>query len=67
MIKNKLSAFMGEKRINISEVARITGLSYTTVYKLYNDNTSGVDFYTLDRLCWALECRIPDLFEYIET
>jgi len=66
MIKNKLSTLMGEKRISIAEVARMTNISYNAVYNIYHNKTASIDFGTLDKLCWALECKIGDLFEYIE-
>lgn len=65
MIKNNVSSIMGMKRLSIAETARIAGLRYNTVYKLYHDATKGIDFETLDRLCYALECSISDLLKYI--
>ena len=56
---------MGYKRIKISELAKITGLRYNTVYNLYHDRTKGIDFETLNKLCFALECSPNDLFRYI--
>jgi len=65
MIKNNLSTYMGYKRIKISELAKITGLRYNTVHNLYHDRTKGIDFETLNKLCFALECSPNDLFRYI--
>ena len=64
MIKNNLSTIMGSKRIRIAEVARISGLGYDTVFNIYHDKSKGIDFKTLDKLCWALECTPNDIFPY---
>ena len=61
MIKNNLSTIMGSKRINKAELARMSGLSYDTVLNLYNDVNVGIEFDTLDKLCWALECTPNDI------
>ncbi len=65
MIKNRLSIIMGEKRMRISDVAKLTGVSYSAIYSIYYDNTKGIEFDTLDKLCWALECNTQELFRYI--
>ncbi len=64
MITNNLSTLMGSKRVRIAEIARITGLTNDTISKIYNDKTKGIDFKTLDKLCWALECTPNDIFPY---
>lgn len=65
MIKCYLSKIMGAKRINMSELARQTGLSKNTVYLLYHEKSEGISFATLDKLCVALECQPGDLLEHI--
>lgn len=65
MIKNLLSTIVGYKRINISELSRLSGLEYTTVYNIYHDKTKSIDFKTLDKLCFALDCTPNDIFKYI--
>ena len=55
---------MGSKRINKAELARMSGLSYDTVLNLYNDVNKGIEFDTLDKLCWALECTTQDILRY---
>ena len=65
MIHNNLSTLMGAKRISIAEVSRIAGVRYETVHKLYHDKNKGIEFATLDKLCWALECTPNDILMYI--
>ena len=64
-IKNNLSKIMGEKRINMRELHRITGLSTNTIFRLYHDKTSNISFDTIAKLCEVLDCSVGDLFEYV--
>jgi DNA-binding Xre family transcriptional regulator len=50
----------------ILELKRRTDLSYVTLQNLYHEKTSGVTFYTIDRICKSLECNTGDLLEYVE-
>jgi len=66
MLKNNLSKLLGEKRIKMSELEKISGVSKSTIIRLYYDRSKNISFHTLERLCYALECTAHDLFEYIE-
>ncbi|MDK8193846.1 helix-turn-helix transcriptional regulator [Paenibacillus sp. UMB7766-LJ446] len=66
MIKIHLSRIMGEKRINIADLSRQTGLHRNGIAKLYNEETDGVKFDTLNRICEALDCEIQDIIEFIK-
>jgi len=50
----------------MSELSRLTGLEYRTIFNLYHDKTKGIDFVTIDKICWALECTPSDLLEYTQ-
>jgi putative transcriptional regulator len=65
MIKCHLSRLMGERRLKIADVARLTGLHRNTVTLLYNETASRVDLDAIERLCALFECRVGDLLEYI--
>lgn len=73
MIKIHLSRVMGEKRIKIADLERLTkeqdpngkGLHRNGISKLYNGDTNGIQFETLDMLCTALECTVGDLIEHV--
>lgn len=56
---------MGNKRMKPQEIVTLTGISRKTIYNIYNDKTKGIEFDTLDKLCFALECTPNDLFRYI--
>ncbi len=63
MLKNNLSAIMGAKRIKIYELAEMSGVSRSTITRLYYDRTNTVSFNTLENLCRALDCTLDDLFK----
>lgn len=65
MIRNKLSEIMGRRRLNMAEVARIAGLSHVAVFRIYHGKTKTIELETINKLCYALNCRIQDIFEYI--
>ncbi|MCU6709795.1 helix-turn-helix transcriptional regulator [Paenibacillus sp. J5C_2022] len=70
MIKVHLSRLMGERRLKIADLERLTkeagnGLHRNGITKLYNERTDGVKFETLNAICKALDCRVEDIIEYI--
>ncbi len=65
MIKNKLSELMGREKLKMSEVQRMTGLSESTIRRLYHNTASNISLDTLNKLCKALDCKLSDIFEYV--
>ncbi len=65
MIKNNVSLYIGMRRMTIAETAKLAGIAYNTVYSLYHDKTSGIEFETLNKLCNVLDCNTNDLLKYI--
>ncbi|WP_019241488.1 MULTISPECIES: helix-turn-helix domain-containing protein [Bacillus] len=63
MIKVHLSRIMGERKLKISDVANLTGLHRNGITKLYKEETDGIKFDTLEKICTALDCKIEDLLE----
>ena len=64
MIRCHLSRLMGERKMNIADVARETGLNRNTVTLLYKETASRVDLDALDALCVLFECEVGDLLSY---
>ena len=65
MIKNKLSIMMGIRRMNMAELARLAGLSHVAVFRIYHNKTKTIELETINKLFFALDCKIQDIFEYI--
>ena len=52
---------LGERKKKISEVARDTGISRTTLTNLYYSENRAISFETLDKLCSYFHCEIGDI------
>jgi len=65
MIKSNLPVLLAEKRLKVADLIRMTDISKSTMHKIYNDQTSRIDFETIDKICEALEVQVGDLFEYV--
>lgn len=65
MILNRFAVILAEKKLRVADVVRATGMSKTTLHKLYNDGSSRIDLETLDKLCEFLEVQVGDIFQYV--
>lgn len=64
MIVSRFPIILAEKKLRVADVVRATGMSKSTLHKLYNDESSRIDFNTIDQLCEFLEVQVGDLFVY---
>ena len=64
MIKNRLSIILGERRMRVSELSKLTGISQNALNKIYHNKTKGIDFDTLNNLCNALEKNSQEIFKF---
>ena len=64
MIVSKLPVILAEKKLRVADVVRATGMSKSTLHKLYNDESSRIDFNTINQLCEFLDVQVGDLFVY---
>jgi len=67
VIVNHLPTLLAEKRLKVADAVRATGISKTTLHKIYNDQSSRIDFDTIDKLCEFLEVGVGDIFEYVAS
>lgn len=63
MIKCRLNILLAERRMNVAELHRQTGVSKTMLYLMYNDEASRIDLEALEKVCRCLGCSVGDLFE----
>jgi len=61
MIKINLAVLMAEREIKISDLAKQTGISRTTLTSLYYNQAKGVQFDTLDVICDHLMVKPNEL------
>ena len=64
MLINRLSTLMGARRVSMQDVARATGLNYTTVFQLYHDKSNRFDRQTLDALCKYFGVGLGEILEW---
>lgn len=65
MIKNRLAILMAHKKLEKRDIVRMTDINPKTLYNIYKDKTKGIEFETLNKLCFALNCTPNDLLLYI--
>jgi len=63
-IKCRLSIILGCKRMSQRKLSRISGISTSTIGRLFNEKWSQIDRTTLIKLCETLNVGIGDLFVY---
>ena len=54
---------MDEKRLKIADLERDTGLSRTTLTRLYYEKAGRLDFETLEILCRYFKVEVGDILE----
>ncbi|KWX71585.1 Cro/Cl family transcriptional regulator [Paenibacillus riograndensis] len=65
MINSKLHILMGHKKIkSIRQLAEETSITRLSLTKLYNGESKGIEFNTLNTLCKYFDCDICDILEY---
>lgn len=52
---------MARDRLTIQDVHERTGLSRTTISKLYNETSAKIGFDTIIALCGLFNCEVQDL------
>lgn len=64
-IKLKLADIMKEQNISINKLAFRSEMQRTQLKSYIKGDVQRVDLSVLSRLCYALECDLTDLIEYI--
>lgn len=66
MIRCHLSRLMGERKLKVVDVAKLTGLHRNTITLLYNETAVRVDLDAMEKLCKLFEVRVGELFEWVQ-
>ncbi|MCW3172895.1 helix-turn-helix domain-containing protein [Shewanella basaltis] len=66
MIKCHLSKILGDKKLKVAEVARVTGINKNTLHRLYNETATRVELDVIETLCRYLDVEIGDLLEILD-
>ena len=63
MIFLNLPVLLAERRMKVAVVALETGMIKTTLHKLYNGQSTRIDFETIEKLCLLLNVEVGDLLK----
>jgi len=64
MVHCHLARLMGEHKLKIADVARLTGLNRNSVSLLYKEEAQRIDFEAIEKLCLLFKCEVGDLLEF---
>ncbi|MCR0523255.1 helix-turn-helix transcriptional regulator [[Clostridium] innocuum] len=64
-IKIHLDELMKEQQLSLNKLSFRAEMQRTQLRKYYKNDIQRLDVAVLTRLCYALDCKIEDLIEYI--
>lgn len=64
MIKLNLPVLFAERGMRVADADRLSSLGKATLYRLYNNEVTRIEFETLNKLCELLDCEPADIFIY---
>ena len=56
---------MGERKMKIIDVARVTGIHRNMITLLYRETATRIDVDAIDKLCALFNCSVGELIEYV--
>lgn len=65
VITSRLSRLLGERRMSVSRLAELSGVSRRALHDLYHDTSTRIDYATLDKVCRTLDVQVGDLLERV--
>jgi putative transcriptional regulator len=61
MIVARLEKVLAKKKHSFYWLAKETGVSHTTLWRLKKGKAVGINFETLEKICYALRCQPGDV------
>jgi putative transcriptional regulator len=61
MIQIRIDELLKEQKRTFYWLAKETGVSHTTLWRLKKDKAQGITFNTLEKVCGALKCQPGDV------
>ncbi|MHB1122563.1 MAG: helix-turn-helix domain-containing protein [Ramlibacter sp.] len=65
VVRCHLSTLMGQQKLRVTDVARLTGLNRSTVTALYRETATRIELPAIEKLCALLKCGVGDLLEIV--
>lgn len=66
MVRFKLDEALKNQAKTRYWLAKETGTDFNTINGIVNNKSKAIHLHTIDKICNALQCDIPDILEYIE-
>ena len=63
-IRIHLGRLLGERKMKMAELSRITGISKNALSEVYHEKGKQIRYDTLEKICEALGCTVGELIEY---
>jgi putative transcriptional regulator len=67
MIRVQIDDLLREQQRSFYWLAKETGVSHTTLWRLKKDRAQGITFNTLQKICDALNCQPGDVIRFSRT
>ncbi len=67
MIEIRVDELLAERERTFYWLAKDTGISHTTLWRLKKDKALGINFDTLEKICRALACQPGDILRLAEV
>jgi len=61
MIRIQINLLLKERKRSFYWLAKETGVSHTTLWRLKKDKAQGITFNTLEKICQTLKCQPGDV------
>lgn len=65
MIRNKVAQFFDANDITIPKAHHASGISRSSLTRLYRNEVININMDTIDAICTAFDCKFEDLFEFV--
>ena len=65
-IKIRVSDLLGKHKMSMKELSDLAGIRPNTISSLYYEEAKRIEFKQIERLCKVFNCRIEDIFEFID-
>ena len=63
MIRVQIDQLLKERRRSFYWLAKQSGVSHTTLWRLKKDKAQGITFNTLEKICQKLKCQPGDILK----
>ncbi len=65
-IRSQLHMLMAERKMSMVDLARDAGIARSTVWGIYHDKVTRLDYATLEAICRYFRCQPGDVLVYTE-